>query len=122
MIFTGFGTRQYFLFDMVFLSLYIYIFRGASSWLFIVPWGIRKNIKWLSKKYPNIPIYITENGVSDEGEINDNMRVEYFKNYINEVLKCKLYIGKFKKIITSTHSTVDILKIDFDEQYTFLLS
>ena len=62
--------------------------RGQSSWLYIVPWGIRRLIQWISKTYNNPPIYITENGVSDgTGTLDDQMRIEYYKNYINEVLK-----------------------------------
>lgn len=46
-------------------------------------------IKW-TKDYlgPNVPIYITENGVSDRnGTLQDSHRIYYYNLYINEVLK-----------------------------------
>ena len=38
--------------------------RGASFWLYIVPWGIRCNIPWVCERYGNMPLYMynTENG------------------------------------------------------------
>jgi lactase-phlorizin hydrolase len=62
--------------------------RGQSSWLFVVPWGIRRLLAWVSKTYNNPPIYVTENGISDgSGDLKDTARVNYYKSYINEVLK-----------------------------------
>lgn len=39
--------------------------------------------------YGDPDIYITENGVSekDQYELNDQFRIDYYKTYINEVLK-----------------------------------
>jgi hypothetical protein len=36
--------------------------QAASEWLYIVPWGIRKMINHVARKYNNPIIYITENG------------------------------------------------------------
>ena len=77
------------------LLLYeIFHSRGASSWLYIVPWGIRRNIRWVCERYGNMPLYITENGVSDHGEKDDQLRQDYFNSYVNEVLKGKKMIRK----------------------------
>ena len=51
--------------------------------------GIRKIMNWIKKEYgAEIPIYVTENGVSDRiGNLDDMHREYYFKHYINQLLK-----------------------------------
>lgn len=52
-----------------------------------VPWGFRKLLVWIHKRYSNVSIIVTENGmpVKDEGKlsveeaIKDVPRVEFFK-------------------------------------------
>jgi lactase-phlorizin hydrolase len=62
--------------------------RGASDWLYVVPWGLRGIINWVKYNYGNPPIYITENGTSDNsGTLDDQHRVDYYRSHINEVLK-----------------------------------
>jgi len=66
--------------------------RAASDWLYVVPWGLRRLIQWIKVHYGNPPIYITENGRSDvrsdlPDALNDQDRVDYYRTYINEVLK-----------------------------------
>ncbi|NXG61013.1 LPH hydrolase, partial [Hemiprocne comata] len=66
--------------------------RTASSWIHVVPWGLRRLLKFVSQEYTGtkIPIYIAGNGVptEDTGDlINDTQRVDYFHQYINEALK-----------------------------------
>jgi beta-glucosidase len=54
----------------------------------IVPWGCRKLLEWIDKRYDHPPIYITENGCAMPGEddrevaLNDTRRVEFLKGYI----------------------------------------
>lgn len=36
--------------------------QAASSWLYVVPWGIRKVLNYIAERYDNPPVYITENG------------------------------------------------------------
>lgn len=63
-------------------------YRSGSSWLFVTPFGLRKVLNWVKMTYNNIPVYITENGVSDRnGSLNDYSRVYFYRNYINEMLK-----------------------------------
>ena len=63
-------------------------YRSGSSWLFVTPFGLRKVLNWVKKTYNNIPVYITENGVSDRnGSLTDYSRVYFYRNYINEMLK-----------------------------------
>ncbi|NXU52243.1 LPH hydrolase, partial [Turnix velox] len=64
----------------------------ASPWIHVVPWGLRRLLKFVSQEYTGtkIPIYIAGNGMptGDTGDlINDTLRVDYFRQYINEALK-----------------------------------
>ncbi|KAM0947212.1 putative beta-glucosidase [Dioscorea sansibarensis] len=67
--------------------------KAASEWLCIVPWGIRKVLNYIAKKYRNLPIYVTENGMDDEDcetasieeFLDDKKRVGYFKGYLAAV-------------------------------------
>ena len=63
--------------------------RGGSSWLYVTPIGIRKMMNWIKKEYgADVPIYITENGLSDRiGNLDDMHREYYYKHYINQLLK-----------------------------------
>ncbi|KAF7836094.1 beta-glucosidase 42 [Senna tora] len=66
--------------------------KAASEWLYVVPWGIRKVLNYMSQKY-KMPIYVTENGMDDEDNENlplnemldDKLRVRYFKEYLASV-------------------------------------
>jgi beta-glucosidase len=66
-----------------------------SFWLRPNPQGFRDLINWLSKRYSNPPIYVTENGTSIKGEndmpkekiLEDDFRVKYFKDYAEAMAK-----------------------------------
>ena len=61
---------------------------SGSSWLKVVPWGLRKLLNWIKNEYGNPPLYITENGVSDKtGTLDDSPRINFYRDYINNVLK-----------------------------------
>ncbi|XP_065570473.1 lactase/phlorizin hydrolase-like [Artemia franciscana] len=64
-------------------------YQAGSSWLYITPFGIREQLKYIKENYgDNTEIYITENGCSDTaGNLDDFARVYYYKRYINNVLK-----------------------------------
>ena len=61
-----------------------------SPWLRPCALGFRKLLKWLSERYGYPKIYVTENGTSVLGEndmplndlLNDEFRVQYFRDYI----------------------------------------
>ncbi|KAK8713357.1 hypothetical protein V6N13_148577 [Hibiscus sabdariffa] len=67
--------------------------KGASEWLYIVPWGLRKVLNYIARTYNNPPIYITENGMDEEDDnslplneiLDDKLRVRYFKGYLAAV-------------------------------------
>ena len=56
----------------------------------VVPFGMRRLLAWIKEHYGDVPVYITENGVSEpDGEMNleDEMRSKFYRAYINEALK-----------------------------------
>ncbi|XP_066477611.1 lactase/phlorizin hydrolase [Tiliqua scincoides] len=64
----------------------------AAPWLYVVPWGLRRLLRFVSQEYTgtSIPIYIAGNGApADDGDdfINDTARLDYYRLYINEALK-----------------------------------
>jgi len=63
--------------------------QAAATWLYDVPWGLRRLLKWMGMEYGNMPIYVTENGWSDfdKSGPSDPDRVRYYRGYINEMLK-----------------------------------
>lgn len=63
---------------------------SGSSWLKVTPFGIREGIKWLSNRYGNPIIVITENGVSDNnGTVTDPHRIDFYREYIGNVTLAK---------------------------------
>lgn len=83
----------------VHVSYLLFTFSTGSSWLYITPFGMRHIVNWIKREYGDVPIYITENGVSDNtGTLNDTTRVYYYKQYLNELLKGKLC----KNVFTSS--------------------
>ncbi|XP_065862227.1 putative beta-glucosidase 41 [Euphorbia lathyris] len=67
--------------------------RAASSWLHIVPWGIRKLVVYVKHKYGNPPVIITENGMDDPNRpftplnkaLQDDKRIEYHRDYLSNL-------------------------------------
>ncbi|OXA40667.1 Lactase-phlorizin hydrolase, partial [Folsomia candida] len=63
---------------------------SSSSWQFyVVPWGFRKMLNWIKRRYGNPETYVLENGFQghpDDG-LQDYDRLEYYRSYINEMLK-----------------------------------
>ncbi|XP_075465616.1 lactase/phlorizin hydrolase-like isoform X1 [Ascaphus truei] len=64
----------------------------SSSWVTVVPWGIRRLLNFVKEEYAKsgLPIYITGNGAPTayDGDVfNDTARMDYLTAYINEVLK-----------------------------------
>ncbi|KAF1393268.1 hypothetical protein PFLUV_G00036770 [Perca fluviatilis] len=62
----------------------------GSEWLYSVPWGFRRLLNFVKTQYGNPMIYVTENGVSEKmlcTDLCDDWRMQYFKDYIDEMLK-----------------------------------
>ncbi|KAJ8351664.1 hypothetical protein SKAU_G00231400 [Synaphobranchus kaupii] len=68
---------------------------SGSSWLKVTPPGFRKILKFIKDEYGNPPIYVTENGISEQGliNLNDSHRIHFYENYINQALKAYLLDG-----------------------------
>ena len=54
----------------------------------VVPWGCKKLLQWISKRYDNPPIYITENGCASpdqviDGQVDDQFRTDFYKSYLS---------------------------------------
>jgi beta-glucosidase len=53
----------------------------------VVPWGFRKMLNWIAKRYPGLPIYVTENGCAvAEPDVaaaeNDEFRCRFISDYV----------------------------------------
>ncbi|XP_073317593.1 putative beta-glucosidase 41 [Primulina huaijiensis] len=67
--------------------------RAASSWLHIVPWGIRKLANYIKDKYGNPPVIITENGMDDPNRshetpdkaLKDDKRINFHRDYLSNL-------------------------------------
>nr|XP_015214622.1 PREDICTED: lactase-phlorizin hydrolase [Lepisosteus oculatus] len=68
---------------------------SGSAWLKVTPFGFRRILNFIKEEYGNPPIYITENGISERGPINlnDDHRIHYHDNYINQALKAYIFDG-----------------------------
>ena len=53
---------------------------------------MRKLLGFIKDNYGNPPVVVTENGMSETGlDLEDNDRIQFYTDYINNVLK-----GKYK--------------------------
>lgn len=59
--------------------------QGKSSWLYSVPEGLFDLLKWIKQKYDNPLVIITENGFSDDGQLDDDGRIDYLKAHLASV-------------------------------------
>lgn len=59
--------------------------RAKSSWLYSIPQGLQDVLRWVKNKYNNPTVMITENGWSDDGELDDYGRVKYLKGHLAAV-------------------------------------
>jgi len=60
--------------------------RTSFNWA-VVPWGCNKMLHWISERYNNPPIIITENGFACndqivDGSVNDEERRRFFQSYL----------------------------------------
>jgi lactase-phlorizin hydrolase len=81
---------------------------SSATWLRVVPWGFRKMLHWIASTYGNPEIYVTENGFADfyASGVNDPGRVDYYRNYINEMLKA-IRIDRARVTVYTAWSLMD---------------
>ena len=65
----------------------------------VVPWGCNKLLHWISNRYGNPDIYITENGFAcddrlENGMVNDHYRIDYYRSYLEACLGGHKWWGK----------------------------
>uniref|UniRef100_A0A0A1XAB9 Myrosinase 1 n=1 Tax=Zeugodacus cucurbitae TaxID=28588 RepID=A0A0A1XAB9_ZEUCU len=60
--------------------------RAKSEWLYCVPQGLEDVLKWIRDKYNNVEVLITENGWSDDGQLDDPQRIDYLRAHLQAVL------------------------------------
>lgn len=81
---------------------------------------MRRIVNWVKREYGDVPIYITENGLSDRtGTVEDHRRVNFYKLYINELMKG--YADRnslfFCRKILFAEITIDFMVFDFYDSY-----
>lgn len=59
---------------------------SASDWLYSVPEGVGDILRWIKKQYNNPEVMIIENGWSDKGELNDDGRIKYLHDHLQQIL------------------------------------
>ncbi|XP_059617698.1 myrosinase 1-like [Phlebotomus argentipes] len=60
--------------------------QAKSTWLYSAPEGFRQLLRWIKKEYNNPDVIITENGWSDDGQMEDEERIEYLRQHLTEIL------------------------------------
>ncbi|XP_041985165.1 myrosinase 1-like [Aricia agestis] len=60
--------------------------QGESEWLQEVPWGFYNLLQEIKELYNNPAVYITENGWSTAGGLDDDDRVHYLRSYLDALL------------------------------------
>lgn len=58
-----------------------------------VAWGLRRVLNWIKAEYGNPPIYVTENGVSTNAQVDDISRIFFLKTHIDEALKGRVLLS-----------------------------
>ncbi|KAK7580154.1 hypothetical protein V9T40_000783 [Parthenolecanium corni] len=57
-----------------------------TAWQRVWPEGFRQILVWIKNQYDNVPVFITENGVSVSGNLNDTFRESYHHSYLQQLL------------------------------------
>lgn len=61
--------------------------KGKSYFLYSVPDGLHDLLIWIKDKYNNPTVLITENGWSDDGEIEDEGRITYIRDHLSAIAR-----------------------------------
>lgn len=63
--------------------------QAKTEWIYHVPQGLRDCLRYIKENYNNPEILITENGWSDEGQLEDEDRIVYLREHLREVMKAR---------------------------------
>ncbi|XP_072295721.1 beta-klotho [Eucyclogobius newberryi] len=56
----------------------------------VVPWGLRRVLNWVTKRYgKDLPVIVTASGIDDQAAVDDKLRQFYVKSYLQEALKAR---------------------------------
>ena len=84
--------------------------QAGSSWLFSVPWGYKKLLAYIHKRYNSdkYPIYVTENGISSRGndtatepELADQWRIDHYTGYVGQMKRAMEEDGANVQVYTA---------------------
>ncbi|XP_041764641.1 lactase-phlorizin hydrolase-like [Anopheles merus] len=67
--------------------------RAKSTWLYVVPEGLRGVLNWFRRRYRNPTVLITENGYSDDGQLDDAARIDYYARHLDALLTAVVVDG-----------------------------
>lgn len=71
----------------------------------LVPWGLRKTLNWVHQRYGGVmPIIITASGVDDQAPVEDRLRQNFLKSYLQEALKGGVLLQIFSISINLLHA------------------
>ena len=56
-------------------------------WFYSVPDGFRSLFNWIKTEYNNPPVFITENGWTNDGGMEDDDRIEYINSHLLAIAK-----------------------------------
>ncbi|XP_026728513.1 myrosinase 1-like [Trichoplusia ni] len=59
---------------------------AAASWFFVNPDGIRQQLLWLKEQYGDFEFMITENGMATFGGLEDHDRINFYREYLKQIL------------------------------------
>lgn len=59
---------------------------GLSRWLYCAPEGMESILKFIRDEYDNVEVIVTENGWSDNGDMDDLNRALYLKSHLQAIL------------------------------------
>jgi beta-glucosidase/6-phospho-beta-glucosidase/beta-galactosidase len=62
------------------------------------PSGFRKLLNWIRKEYSNVPVFVTENGFPDAGQMQDTARIKYIVVSSGSVQLVAIIISKGKAV------------------------
>jgi len=84
----------------------VFVFSSGSVWLKVNPPGFRRLLNYIKDNYNNVPVFVTENGITDNnGTVHDQHRISYYYKYMNELLK-----GIYIECYVSSHLIYNLMK------------